>query len=107
MKYIGIRLDFDYEEKRRFKRVVLVRDNPDLEVFGKYLIFALGGVLEHCCLFKVDNISYVPDDWIEDKRTEKSLNLYYLSDLKTEFKLVYDTGENWEFNLLNFSSKLN
>lgn len=106
MKYIRIRLDYKYAKKGRFTRTLLVRDNPSLEDLGRYLVFALGGELEHMYFFKDNSVSYLPEEWREDEEGALSLEDSYLSDLSDNFTFVYDTGEDYVFECLKEKDKI-
>lgn len=106
MKYIRVRLDYKYAKKGRFTRTLLVRDNPSLEDLGRYLVFALGGELEHMYFFKDNSGSYLPEEWREDEKDTLSLEDSYLSDLSDKFTFVYDTGEDYVFECSKEKDKI-
>lgn len=106
MKYIRIRLDYKYAKKGRFTRTLLVRDNPSLEDLGRYLVFALGGALEHMYLFKDNSVSYLPKEWGVDEEDTFSLDDSYLSDLSDKFTFIYDTGEDYIFECSKEKDKI-
>lgn len=109
MTYTKIRLDFNYEPKGRFYRVVLVKGNPDLFERGIQLGMAVGASFEHGFLIvstKRDDC-YVIAPFMEDSRVEyKYLRNYHLDDLENTFRFKYDTGGGWDFVCKRYKRKI-
>ena len=110
MEYTKIRLDFKYAEKGRFYRSVLVRSDLDLKSIGTAFVYALGGTLEHCFLYRSNGVSYFPYEWIEDFYNIENCLPYEeasLDDLSDTFSFEYDTGDGWDFACKKYKRKVN
>ena len=110
MEYTKIRLDFKYAEKGRFYRTVLVRSDLDLKSIGTAFVYALGGTLEHCFLYRSKGVSYFPYEWIEDFYNIENCLPYEeasLDDLSDTFSFEYDTGDGWDFVCKKYKRKVN
>ena len=81
------------EELPEIKRKITVNDNINLNTFCKAIITSMQGSLVHGYIIRI-NGEYLDND------TMKKHNLNYL-DLKEKkkFKLLYDLGDNWQFNI--------
>ncbi len=99
MKYTKILIEYpDYPDK--FSRTILVKGNPDLFKLATFYAYILNTELYHCYYFETEKIEYVMAPFMESRGLKwyKHLSKYNLSDLPTNFKFIYDTGENYEFN---------
>ena len=99
MKYTKILIEYpDYPDK--FSRTILVKGNPDLFKLATFYAYILNTELYHCYYFETEKIEYVMAPFMESRGLKwyKYLSKYNLSDLPNNFKFIYDTGENYEFN---------
>ena len=85
------------EAKDRFYRLLLVREDIDLETLGVVLVTALGGEFEHMFLFHKGRKSYVDESW-KDGFNDEVMKDTKLLDLGENFVFEYDTGDGWEFD---------
>jgi hypothetical protein len=100
MRYRKLTVEM-YDFPKRLNRIIKVREDVDLFTLGTILVTVLGGTFEHCFLFETKTRDYVPESF-EDLFEEKSevyMTDYHLGDLGNRFKLIYDTGEGWTFNI--------
>lgn len=96
MIYRKIRVGLS-EYKSRFYRVVLVRADVSLYELGVVLGTALGVEFEHMFMFRSGKNIYCDPTWI-DNDNEYSYYDKKLKDLNKNFKFIYDTGDDWEFD---------
>ena len=86
------------EYKKRFYRVVLVREDVSVYELGVILGTALGAEFEHMFLFKAGKETFCDPSWI-DSDNEYSYYDKNLKDLGTKFMFIYDTGDYWDFEV--------
>lgn len=92
------------EAKERFYRVLLVKEDVDLETLGVILVTALGGEFEHMFLFHEGKKMYVDESWLEMDNEEPMISKK-LCDIKDNFIFEYDTGEGWDFDCKLYKKK--
>lgn len=110
MEYTKIRLDFKYAEKGRFYRTVLVKSDIGLAALGEIFVNVLGGTMEHCFLYRSKDVSYLPNEWLEDSwgdEKEEAYEIHTLEDLSDNFSFEYDTGDGWDFACKKYKKKVN
>ena len=108
--YLKIRADFKYATKGRFYRTFLVRDDINLRDLGEFMVYILGGALEHYYLFVTKDSKYEDSEWIEERYishyNEYSYDDYDISVLPQNFEFDYDTGEGYDFNCKIYKAKV-
>ena len=81
-----------YGFEKEIKRKIVVNNDILIEDFCKTVILAMNGDLSHLYCIKIGK-QYL-SEYFND------LELYYLNlKEKQKFKIVYDMGDNWIFNL--------
>lgn len=106
MEYTKIRMDFDYPEKDRFYRIVLVKGDPDLLRLGVMLGEALGAQFTHDFHFRANFKNY-QEAWAMENAFEGDcyLGRHVLSDLPDTFRYCYDIGDGWTFRCKRYKRK--
>ena len=100
MEYKKLRITFDYPDKDRFYRVLLVKPNISLVDLGCVILTSLRSDFSHCFYFKDKDKNYNPKVFMEDfvRSNDLLMNDYTLEDLHQKFDFFYDTGDGWQFN---------
>jgi len=76
------------------KRKIVVDSNVYLDNFCKNIILSMNGTLEHCYGIKIGK-EYLEEEIVK----ERDLNYLELRE-RQKFKIIYDYGDNWIFNVL-------
>ena len=99
MKYKEVRLDFEYCEKGRFYRTLLVLPGTNLVDLGCAIITAFGGMFEHSFLFNSPKGTFFPRAFMEEGTLSnaKLMNNYIIEALGDEFTFTYDPSEGYDF----------
>ena len=106
MPYVKIRFDFEYCEKDRFFRTLLVKKNLNLLSFGIAIVKAFKGELTHSFTFDTKEISYIPPYFEYTGNGEKYMQDYTVEDLGKKFTFCYDLGECWYFKAKVYSKEI-
>ena len=106
MTYVKVRFDFEYCEKGRFFRTLLVKKDLNLLTFGIAIVEAFRGKLTHSFTFKAGKELYVPPYFEYLSQGEHFMEEYTVEDLGTKFTFCYDLGECWYFNAKIFSKEI-
>ena len=97
MLYTKIKASFILA-KNRLYRTFLVKPDIDLETLGCVICTGFRATYEHAFMFRVRKLSFVPEEWLDDYFDHyRSMKDSTLEDLGPSFRLIYDTGDNWEF----------
>lgn len=110
MNYTKIRVEFKAFPKR-FYREMYVKSNLSLYHLGVVLCCALKAEFEHYFLFKDSIREYIPKDFEDMFGNDVFMSKYYLKDIvldkKNQFTFLYDTGEDYEFNVTVLEKNVN
>ena len=95
------------DSPKRFYRVMYVREDLTLFQIGVVVLKALRAEFEHYYVFYDKSHRYKDESWLDDSPREPGYDLdyekHYLKDLdlnsQDAFKLLYDTGDGWEFTI--------
>ena len=99
------------DDSKRFYRTMYVRSDLNLFQLGVTILSAFNCMFYHMFLFTDKRRSYIDSSWLEDDFAvyspiwEKSMDYEKctVKDLTLEsnntFRLCYDTGDNWEFDI--------
>ena len=112
MKYRKIKIS-SKDAPKRFYRLLYVREDLNLFQLGVTILMAFDYRFMHNFLFTDKKNEYVDKMWIEEYPIEspfdngnsnyKDYENCILSDLiltaENKFKMCYDTGDNWEFEI--------
>ena len=99
MKYTKIKAEFR-DAHDRLNRTLLVRSDISLPELGCVLCTAFHAEYEHLFLFEKKGTSYVPGPFMEDPIPGyKLMDRFHLKDLGNSFRFVYDTGDDWTFDV--------
>ena len=109
MKYYKIKASF-YGVPDKLYRVILVREDQDLLSVSAAILNTLNVTYEHMFIVKDKKNLYVHPSWIDGDLdylsfVDVSLNSLHLYS-NNNFKLIYDTGENWEFDCKIYKNKV-
>ena len=81
-----------YGLEKEIKRKIIVNNNISINHFCRGVILAMNGDLSHDYGIKIGK-SYLSEDY-------NDLELFYLNlRVKQKFKIIYDWGDNWLFNI--------
>ena len=98
--YKEVKLEFGYcDDKSKFYRVLLVKEDINLKDLGCAIVSAFGATFEHNFLFKTNNKTYNPYAFMIEFQLPNDVLMdeYTLKDLNSKFQFVYDTGEYYLF----------
>lgn len=99
------------DDSKRFYRTMYVRSDLNLFQLGVTILSAFNCMFYHMFLFTDKRRSYIDSSWLEDDFAvyspiwEKSMDYEKctVKDLTLKsnntFRLCYDTGDNWEFDI--------
>ena len=98
MKYKKIRASFTDSPKRLY-RVMYVRHDLSLPELGCVIAAAFHATFEHAFMFRKGRIGYMHPSWITFPEYDMDMTEYSLEDMGDTFRFIYDTGDNWEFDI--------
>lgn len=77
---------------KSIKRKIIVNNNILIDKFCRAVIVSMNGDMEHLYTIKVNK------KWYDEKILDEKLNYLDIS-IGKKFKVIYDFGDNWEFNV--------
>lgn len=77
---------------KSIKRKIIVNNNILIDKFCRAIIVSMNGDMEHLYTIKVNK------KWYDENILDEKLNYLDLS-IGKKFKVIYDFGDNWEFNV--------
>lgn len=102
MKFKLVRIEFrDFPD--RLNRTVYVRDNIKLREFGMLIVSIIKGEFCHFFYFNKEDTFFYPSNFLEDDLglgNSLYMNDHTIQDLGKKSLFVYDTGENYGFNII-------
>lgn len=102
MKYKKIKVS-STDAPKRFYRILYVREDLNLFQLGVTILSAFDCQFCHMFMFFDKKNTYVDKSWMDEFSNDKNYEEYKISDLELSanntFKLCYDTGDDWEFEI--------